>query len=290
MRTVFIIAASLFTLTRPATGQAPAPDRATIDYVERLRHSDGGYAPNAMTARSSLRATAAAVRALRYFGAKPATGETGRFVEQCYDKSAGGFADFPGQPPTAALTAVGAMAAVDLGVPAGLYREAAIRYLSEYARSPEEIRIAAAAFEALQRRPPKADDWLRQIGATRNQEGTFGVGRDMARQTGGTAVLILRLGGTIDHRDAVVKTLREGQRPDGGFGSAAREGSDLDSTYRILRAFMMLKERSAAPDELRAFIARCRAASGGYGVTPGEPPSAAGTYYAAAVLHWLDGR
>jgi hypothetical protein len=54
-----------------------------------------------------------------------------------------------------------------------------------------------------------------------------------------------------------------------------------------MRTFMMLKEK---PDEakLRAFIAKCRNADGGYGVAPGQSSTVSGTYFAGIVLHWLD--
>jgi len=56
----------------------------------------------------------------------------------------------------------------------------------------------------------------------------------------------------------------------------------------VMRAFAMLKEKPVNPAKVRAFIASCRSAPGGYGVMPGQLPTAAGTYYAAIVLHWLD--
>ena len=43
------------------------------------------------------------------------------------------------------------------------------------------------------------------------------------------------------------------------------------------------------PEKLRAFIATCRNADGGYGVRPKTPSSLHGTYYATIVRHWLDG-
>jgi hypothetical protein len=99
--------------------------------------------------------------------------------------------------------------------------------------------------------------------------------------------LILRLGGTIENREAILRALRTGQRTDGGFGSSDRDDSDLESTYRVMRAFVMLKERPADPEKLRAFVAKCRTAAGGYGPMPGQPPTAGATYYAAIVGHWL---
>jgi prenyltransferase beta subunit len=284
MRTALYFAVTVCLTCGRAISQTPTLDRDSIDFLIRLNQEDGGYAPHlqAAPARSSLRATAAAVRALRYFGSKPASpAVTAGFIERCYDKRSGGFADFPGQRPTVATTAVGAMAAVDLNLSPDVYRDGAVRYLSDNAKLFEDIRIAAAAFEAMKLRPPKAADWLRKY------ENPAGSGPETALVAGGTTVLILRLGGTIENRNVVLKTMLSGQRSDGGFGSPARDESDLDSTYRVMRAFMMMKERPAEPDRVRDFITKCRHQTGGYGTTPGDPPSAAGTYYAAAVLHWL---
>jgi prenyltransferase beta subunit len=182
------------------------------------------------------------------------------------------------------------MAATELKVPANLWRDGAVKFLGEQSKNLEEIRLAAATFESLQMKAPKADAWLAQIAAARNADGTFGSGSGQARATGGTAAMILRLGGTLEHRDAVLAAMRAGQRADGGFGTAERPESDLESSYRIVRAFHMLKERPADVAKLRSFVASCRGPMGGYGERPGQPPTAAGTYFAAIILHWLDER
>jgi hypothetical protein len=295
MRRSGILLASIWLIGGPVAAQpANPPDRDTIDFVKALRNSDGGYAPApdrpGTPVRSSLRATTTAIRALKYLaGGEPTdTAATAQFVEKCFDKSTGGFCDFPGEAPIVGTTAVGAMAVIDLKMPPEPFRDGVVKYLNEQTKTVEDMRIAAAAFEALHVRPPKADDWLKQIAATRNAAGTFGTDGGVARATGGTAVLILRLGGALDNRDAVLQALRQGQRPDGGFGSADREGSDLESTYRVMRAFVMLKSKPADPTKLRTFVAKCRSESGGYGAMPGQAPTAAGTYYAAIVGHWLD--
>ena len=83
-----------------------------------------------------------------------------------------------------------------------------------------------------------------------------------------------------------VRALLEGQRADGGF-SAAGEKSDLGSTYRVIRALYMLKVKPDT-ERLRAFIAKCRNADGGYGVAPGQPSAVSSTYNAAIVSYWLD--
>jgi hypothetical protein len=83
----------------------------------------------------------------------------------------------------------------------------------------------------------------------------------------------------------VLRLLKAAQRPDGGFG-----GSDLEACYRIVRLLHRLHAQPERPDQLRAFIARCRHADGGYGIRPDEPSSLHGTYYAAILRHWLEAR
>jgi hypothetical protein len=167
---------------------------------------------------------------------------------------------------------------------------AAVRYLGENAKSFEEIRIAAAGLEAVSQKPSQATQWVEQITGMRNAEGTFGKGNSAARETGSALVALLRLGGEVQHLDHVLRTLKTGQRPDGAFGKQDTSASDLETTYRVLRAFFMLHE---APDDAarcRAFVASCRNADGGYGVAPGQPSSVAGTYYASMILHWLQAK
>jgi hypothetical protein len=51
----------------------------------------------------------------------------------------------------------------------------------------------------------------------------------------------------------------------------------------------MLRAKPADVERLRAFIAKCRNADGGYGVAPGQPSAVGSTYFAGIVLHWLAG-
>jgi len=272
-------------------------DRSTTAAFLQARHNpDGGYSPSISPTehkpKSSLRATLAAMRALHYFAGVPKDLDAmRRFVLLCRDAKTGGFADAPGETPTVPFTAIGVMAAVELKIAPEQFRDAAITYLNENAKTLDDIRIAAAAFEALKTKPRNADAWLRQIAATRNADGAFGAGSEIARTTGGMIVTILRLGGTFDRKADVVKALRAGQRSDGGFGGADKTESDLVSSYRVMRAFAMLKEQPAHPDKLRSFVSECRSPfAGGYSERPYGQPSVAATYYAAMVLGWLDGK
>jgi hypothetical protein len=295
MRTLGTYAATLWLAAVAVAAEPPEADSATVRFLRARRNDDGGYPnmprPGHQPPPSSLRATASALRALKYLGGEPEQiADTTRFVERCYDKDTGGFGDAAGAAPTVFTTAVGVTAATELKVPADPYRDGAVKFLTERVRTLEEVRIAAAAFEAIQLRPPKADDWLRQIEATRNPDGTFGSGTGVARATGGTAAMILRLGGSLDRRHTVLKAMRDGQRSDGGFGTGERAESDLESTYRVMRAFAMMKAQPADPATLRAFVARCRSATGGYADRAGDPPTVAGTYFAVSILRWLDQR
>lgn len=291
MRTWLVTPALVLALSSPLAAQRPASQPETLAYLQKLHHADGGFAP-ASTARaaspSSLRATLGAVRALRYFGGQLADREATRaFCERCFDRETGGFADRPGGKSDVPTTAVGLMAAVELELPLDRYREPALAYLMQHAKGFEDIRIAAAGLEAIHARPAQATAWLKEIQAMRNSDGTYGSGSGQARATGGAVVAVLRLGGEIEQRDQVVAALKAGQRADGGFGKADAAGSDLDSCYRIMRAFAMLKIQPDA-DRLRTFVASCRNADGGYGVTPGERSTVSGTYEAGIILHWLE--
>jgi prenyltransferase beta subunit len=291
-RTALAALAALALLT-PARAQSPEQKKATVEYLRSLQTGQGGFAPAMGQDQPSLRATSSALRALKYFGGEPRDRDAcARFVNACFNESMGGFTDRPGEgKPDVALTAVGAMVATELKLPAEKYVGPVVDYLGKHARTFEEIRIAAAGLEAIRRRPLQADHWLKQLERMRDKDGTYGTGTGKPRETGGAVAAELRLGGrlTDDRREAVLKALKAGQRPDGGFGKEGEEASDLESSYRVMRAFHMLKE---APDakKLRTFVASCRNDDGGYGVAPGQKSSVSGTYYAGIVLHWLDGK
>jgi hypothetical protein len=280
----------------PVRSQTPEEKKGTIVYLRKLQQGDGGFlaaAPNPLSGRldkSSLRATSSALRALKYFGGEVPNREACvKFVEECHDRASGGFFDVrPALKPDVFATAIGIMAVAELKLPTDRYAEGVIKYLGENAKQFEEIRIAAAGLEVVKKLPKQAEAWLEEVVKMANADGTYGKGKGQARATGGTVVTVLRLGGKVDkHRDQIVKTLKEGQRTDGGFGKEDVDGSDLETTYRVLRAFVMLKERPSDVPAVRAFVARCRNGDGGYGVAPGQPSNVSGTYFASIILHWL---
>jgi len=179
------------------------------------------------------------------------------------------------------------MAVVELKMPTER-AQSALKYLETNAKSFEEIRIAAAAFETVGHVSARKDAWLKEIHKMQNADGTFGKGAGQARATGGAAAAVLRLGGKLAYQEKVLQVLKQGQRKSGGFGKDdTGDASDLETTYRVMRSFMMLKSRPDDVPALEKFIAKCRNADGGYGVTPGDPSSVSGIYYAAIIRHWL---
>lgn len=273
----------------PTAAKAPPPSD-TIRYVLALQTDGGGFRPAASTPRPSLRATSAAVRVLKYNGAEvPNLEKVAAFVLSCYDAKSGGFAE-PGGPPDVALTAVGVMACVELGIPKTKFTHA-MDYLKAHAKTFEEVRIGAAAVEAwgVKDCPFDLAPWEKmadETGGEKLRDPKDGGARD----AGSLAAFRLRLGRELPHRAEVLSTLREGQRADGGWAKNDATGSDLEATYRVMRALHLLQEKPADVAKLRAFLENCRNSDGGYGVTPGQPSTVGATYYATIVAHWLDAR
>ena len=310
MKHFLSVAACLLLAALPARGQTPdiqkavearlqqaRQHKAAIAYLQKLQQKDGGFAADAHQSTSSLRATNAAVKALNHFGGEvPDKTACADFIKSCFDKESGGFADRPGGKPDVTLTAVGLMAVVEVKLPTEPF-EAAVKYLGDNVKSFEDIRIAAAAFEALGKRPAQADAWLEQIAKLRNDDGTYGKGDGTARETGGAVAAVLRLGGKIERPGAVLKAMKDGQRADGGYGKDDSPASDLESTYRVMRSLHMLKAKPEDVGRLRAFLDACHNDDGGYGVAKSKPSSASGTYYVSSitslagreVMHGRDG-
>jgi hypothetical protein len=291
VKRITLLGLCLFLAAPSGWTQSDAQKKATIAYLRDLQGEDGGFQPGGRGGKTELPATSAALRALKYFGGQPRDrAACVAFVKSCFDKEAGGFGEHPDCPSRFRATCTGIMAVVELKIPAEPYFDSVVKYLDANAKTFEEIRLAVAAFESMGKKPPHAEAWLAEIARLRHADGTYGKGDGVARDTGGAVVAVLRLGGKVEHPDVVLKTLNGGQRRDGGFGKEGAAGSDLETTYRVMRAFHMLRAKPEGAERLRAFIARCRNEDGGYGVAPGQPSGTSGTYFAATVLHWLDAK
>lgn len=266
--------------------QTPAEKQATLKYVAALQDADTGAFKLTAKAQPSLRATSAGVRATKYLGGDLAhKDKAAAFVLSCYDPATGGFRE-PGGKPDVTLTSVGVMAAAELGIPESKIPKA-VEYLHATAKTFEDVRIGAAALEALGKKPDWVDAWVKLADAQLNNDGTAGKGAGLARESASVAGMKLRLGYPVANKAKVIDAIKAGQRPDGGWGKADAPASDGETTYRVMRALMLAKEKPRDADKLRAFFAACRNADGGYGVAPGEPSSVSGVYYQAIVAKWL---
>jgi prenyltransferase beta subunit len=283
----------LATLAGATHAQSPEPKRATVAWLQELQTPDGGFVPAPVDARldvnpkGGLRATSSALRAIKYFGGTPRNSQAAaHFVQSCFDAESGGFSDQPGGKPDVFSTAVGMMAASELKLLTPEITTKSVTFLARNAKEFEDIRIAAAGCEAVGKLPPTAEAWRKSLASKANADGSFGTGTGKARATASTVVTILRLGQKLDKPDAILAWLNAGQNADGGFGKDEVSGSDLETSYRVMRCYHMLKSQPDAA-KLRDFIAKCRNSDGGYGVAPGKPSLVSGTYFAAIILHWL---
>jgi len=293
MRRSLLVAFLLLPAPLIAHAQTADEKKATVQFLAALQQPDGGFiaAPKKGDAesRSSLRATSGAIRAIHYLGGDiPNKEKALAFVKSCLDPDTGAFADAPGGKADLSTTAVGMMAISALQSDAD--QQKSVRYLADRAKTFEERRLAVAGMEAAGVFPSEVRDWLAEVNKTRNPDGTYGKDAGQARDTGSVAAMILRSGNKLsdEQRTAVVAALHAGQRSDGGFGKADAKESDPETTYRVMRAFYLLKEKPKDVEKLKEFVGKCRNADGGYGVGPGQPSTVSGTYYAAAITHWLE--
>jgi hypothetical protein len=292
-RLSLVLFATIFFAMAPAFAGETGVKDTIIIFLQKLQTPSGGFLAMPVkagsTAMPSLRATSSAIRTLHYLGGEvPNKAACVKFVESCYNPEVGGFADTPGGQVDLFVTAVGVMATVELKLAKDRYGPPTVKYLTEHAKSFEDIRIAAAALESLGTTSARSEEWLKVIRKMQNPDGTYGHGTGQVRATGGAVAAVLRLGGKVVEREKVIQLLKHGQRKSGGYGKEdSGDASDLETTYRVMRSLMMLKSRPDDVAALQAFIAKCRNSDGGYGVTPGQPSTVSGTYYATIIRHWL---
>lgn len=274
---------------------------ATAKWVLALEDPNGGFYlapqdPNIdAVPRPGLRATSGALRTLKYLGAEiPNKDKHAAFVLKCYDPATGGFAE-PGGKPDVTITSVGVMAAAELGIPKEKYKKA-MDYLKENAKTFEDVRIAAAAVEAwgVKDCPFDRGAWL-LIAANYGQsafKGALGPTAERAREAGSLLAFSLRLSPDTKLEPKQVEMmsspLLDGQRADGGWGKSDEKASDIETTYRVMRALMLLKQPPKDVKMLREFIESHRNKDGGYATKPGDKSSMSGVYYATIITKWLD--
>ena len=160
------------------------------------------------------------------------------FVLKCYDPKTGAFAE-PGGKPDVAITSIGVMAAMELGIPKEKFAKA-MDYLKENAKTFEEVRIGAAAVEAwgVKDCPFELETWVK-IAATELGGRNRPERRPDGRASIGSCRMALRLAAGLEKRLDRMPALvahQAGQRADGGWGKKGEKASDIESTYRVMRA------------------------------------------------------
>jgi prenyltransferase beta subunit len=277
--------------------QTAEQKKLTVEWLTGLQDPNGGFYavprnPKSETkAAPSLRATNACVRALKYLVATvPDAEKHTAFVLKCYDPKTGGFADTPGGKPDVAATSAGVIVATELGIPHEKYAKA-MHYLKENAKTLEDVRIGAAAVEAwgIKDCPFKLDEWqkIALVEGTPQLSGLWPNGEE--RMLGTLATIMRQLGQDQDYGSKKVAIgLHGGQLSDGGWMKPDARGSDIESTYRVMNAYHLLKEKPKDVARVRKFVNSHRNEDGGYAMKPGEKSSVEGTYYAVSLLMWLD--
>ncbi len=292
MRAIRLLILVLLPLSASARGLggevSPEEKKATIAFIEGLRDKESGAFKNTADAKPSLRATNGAVKSLKALGVKVTEIEKLRkFVLSCYDKESGAFAE-PGGKPDVTITSIGIIVACEVGVARKDFPEA-LGYVLARHKNFEEVRIVAAAVEAW----GSENLHLGQLRDFIKAEHEIAAGD--ARVNASELVTWLRLKSADRYKDWVVerldklgKTLAPNQRTDGGWGKLGEKTSDIESTYRVVRAFKMLEAKPKDIPRLRKFIASHRNKDGGSASKPGEASTMSGTYYAVIIAKWLD--
>jgi hypothetical protein len=283
---------ALLLLPAFAFAQTADEKKATVKFIDSLRDPEtGAWAVSppkeGEKLKPSLRAVNGAVNALKFFGGELTDKEkVTKFVLSCYDEKTGAFAE-PGDKPTVAMTSVGVLAATALGIEKAKYKKA-MDYLKTNAKTFEDYRIGAAAIEAYGVKESAIDviDW---IGAAMKDENSPSKSAPNARDLASLAALGERLGVKLAdaERADVAALVRRDQLPDGGWAKPKTKASDAETTYRVMRALMLLTEKPKNPEAVAKFVTSCRRPYGGYGVDAEAPSSMSGVYYAAKISEWL---
>ncbi len=260
----------------------------TTLFIMRLQDKETGAFKVTADGKPSLRACNGALKAFKASNSEgkswPANEKLKAFILSCYDPKTGAFAE-PGGKPDVAITSVGVMAAVEAGIPKEKFPKA-MAYLKENAKTFEEMRIAAAAVEAWGVKDCGFDlaPWLKAAAEVQNRKVSI------ARDLGSAAAMRLRLGVkfTEQERDEVLLVLSLAQDDDGGWKAKDAKTSDIETTYRVMRCFKLLKEKPKDVKALRAFLEKHRVEGGGATTKPGDPPSMSGVYYVTIIGKWLD--
>ena len=307
---------ALLLLAAPLVAQTADEKMATLKFIDSLRDPDtGAYAVNPLKdgekPKPSLRACNGAVNAIKIFGGELTDKEKlTKFVMGCFDEKTGAFSE-PGEKPTVTMTAVGVLAATALDIDRKKYAKA-MHYLKANAETFEDYRIGAAAIEAFgvkesaeavgvatgdgfaldwTSRMSRVFDKMQRLPKADQEEGFH----DEERVGVAMFATSLRLFSPTFTDGLKAKSrgwagaASDVQLKDGGWGRKDAKTSDAETTYRVMRLFVLLKEKPKDVAAVTKFVASCRRKDGGYGVDADAPGSMSGVYYAAKIGEWVKG-
>jgi prenyltransferase beta subunit len=304
----------LLLLTTSLAADDQKRDPMIEQYLKSVSSAQGGYRPYdpnpaEILIQPTLSATSSGVRAENYlFGEIARRKDHAAFVRSCFAEGEGGFSQTPKGKVDVASTAIGLMAAAELGIDSKELISKSVEYLVKNAKTFEERRIAAAGFEAVKQFPEVTKEWIVELRKTANPDGSYGEGPTKGRSTGGAIAFILRLNGELspEERKAAVSTLQSAQQADGAFIGADGKTTDLEATYRIMRAFYLLKEKPKDLKKLNEYLLSCQSEDGGFGPKPATKGSGnrfgedgdsnyrvaskstvSATYYYASISKWI---
>ena len=292
MRTTRLLVLILLTLSASERGLGgeltPAEKKATIAYIESLRDKETGAYKVTAEGKPSLKACNGAVKSLRALGEKVTEIEKiQKFVLKCCDPKTGAFAEPDGKPDVT-ITCIGIIAACEVGIDKKVFPKA-MGYVLENAKTFEEVRIAAAAVEAWGTKGLKLNPLIEVV--DKAAESPVNDPQDgSAREVAAVAVSSLRFEHAIADfvRDLFLTSVLEpGQCADGGWRKKGEKASDIETTYRVMRAFKMLDSKPKDRAQLQKFTASHRNKDGGYATVPGGPSSMSGVYYSLIITKWV---
>lgn len=268
---------------------------STVQFVRNCLQADGGYSNSPAAKSTSLSTTSASLRVLNYLKTKPEQlSKTKAYCWACFDRNNGVFRDRPDGKPSYRSTAVGVMAIVALKERfSDQERERVLKSLL-HSEQPEEIRLGAAALEALlidkqlSSIPPV---WLEKLNSVFNPhlrtDGSYGQGHEQARNTAGYVAAYLRLGYPHTSKDGLLKLLQVSQLESGGWSNEKGE-LDLEATYRVMRCLYLMQCRDIKVlDRCEKLISGLKQADGGYALPGQLTSSVSATYFALSIQHWL---